>query len=145
VDITTKYVPASLVTVSRMLDEFIPWRLGMNCVCTRTDTRTTMSEGTDRRFDLRSGEIRKSGRVLTKEEREGILSERKGVLDGSRDEAYVIRIQRDGGRYFSCWKYDLSYGTQVRVCDEVEILTWFRHNANEQVSSNTELYGSNRI
>jgi len=143
-DITAKYISASLVTVSRMFDPFIPWRLAVNRVCTRTDTKTTTSEGADRWFNSRSGEMRKIGRVLTKEEREGILNEWKGFVDGSVDETYVIRIQRDV-RYFSCWAYAISYRTQVDVCDGVEVLTWTHRNPSEQVSSNTELRDSNCI
>jgi len=100
VDITAKYIPASLVAVSRMFDLFIPWCLAMNRFCTRTDTKTTTSEGADRWFNSRSGEIRKSGRVLTKEEREGILKEYSGFAGDSR-EGCVIRIQRDV-RHFPC-------------------------------------------
>jgi len=108
IDIAAKYIPASLVTVSRMFDAFTPWRLAMSRVCTRTDTRTTMSEGTDMWFNLRNGKMRRSDRVLTKEEREGTLNEWKGFVNGKRDETHVIRIQRDL-RYFSCWKYPLNY------------------------------------
>jgi len=43
-DITVKYIAVSLVTVSRMFDPFIHWRLGMSRVCARTATKTTMSE-----------------------------------------------------------------------------------------------------
>ena len=46
VDITTKYTSASLVTLSRMLDLFIPLRVEMaGFVCTMIDTKTTMSIG----------------------------------------------------------------------------------------------------
>ena len=78
-DITAKYIPASLVTVSRIFDLLIPWRLNaMNCVCMRTNARTRTSKGTDRGLSSRNGEIRKSGGMVTKEERENHPKHRYG-------------------------------------------------------------------
>jgi len=91
-----------------------------------------------------SGEIRKSGRVLTKEEREGTLKECGGFAVERRDETCVIRIQRDL-KDFSYWKYALNYGTRVYVCDGVQVLTWNSRTPNDHVNSNTELHGANCI
>jgi len=56
VDITTKYISVSLVNVSRRLDLFTPLCVGvMSFVCTRKDTKTTASTGTDGWFNSRNG------------------------------------------------------------------------------------------
>jgi len=93
---------------------------------------------------LRSGDIRNHDGALTKEEREGKLKESKGFVDDNLEEAYAIRIQRDG-EYLSCCKYALSYGTWACVCDGVEVLTWTRRGQNGKVNSDTELHGGNCI
>jgi len=76
VDITAKYIFVSLATVSIMLDVFIPWYIDeKSCVCTRTNTKTVTSAVTVRWLNSRNRETRKSGRVVTKEEREGNLKD----------------------------------------------------------------------
>jgi len=62
VDITTKYISASLETVSRILDALTPRCVDlMSRVCANINTKTIRSKETDGRFDSRNGEIRKSG------------------------------------------------------------------------------------
>lgn len=61
VDIKAKYVTASLVTVPRIFEVFVPWCVDtMSCVCIRTNTRTKTSMGTDGWFNLRNGEVGKN-------------------------------------------------------------------------------------
>jgi len=143
VDITTKYISASLVTVARILDPFIPLCGGaMSFVCTRTDMKTTTSTGTDGGFNSGNGRIRKSGGVLTKDDREGHLKDCKGFDIDRPGKTQAIRIQRNL-RYLPCWKYALSYGTRAYVCDVVEVLTWTYYRPSDQENSNTELRGGN--
>ena len=53
---TTKYIPASLVTASRILGIPTPGCDDLtSCVCTVTSTKTAMSKGTGGRFNSRNG------------------------------------------------------------------------------------------
>jgi len=62
VDTMTKYISASLETVSRMLDALTPWCVDlMSRAFTKTNMKTKTSKRTDRRFNSTEEEIRKSG------------------------------------------------------------------------------------
>lgn len=79
VDITAKYIPASLMTVLRIFEKFIPWCLDAMCfVSTRTNAKTKRSRETDKWFNSRNGEIRKSDEMLTEGDVEGKLKDDEG-------------------------------------------------------------------
>ena len=71
---TTKYIPVSRLTLSRMLGTFTPGYIDlMSRNCTMTSTKVVMSEGTDGSV-LGKG-VRKNNELLTKRESEGYLSD----------------------------------------------------------------------
>ena len=93
-DITTKYITASLLTVPRILDRFTPGCIDlMCCTCTMTNAKTATSKGMDGRFKSGNGGVERSDRMLTKDEREGCLSDYRG--SSKIRETQVIRIQRN--------------------------------------------------
>ena len=70
--IATKYISASLLTVSRMLGTFTPRYVDlMRRICTTTKTKTAMSMRTG---SLRNRGGRKSDGIHTKGKREGHLN-----------------------------------------------------------------------
>ena len=79
-DMTAKYTLESLPTVLRILGTSIPGCIDLTSrICTMTNAKTVMSEGTGGWFNSRNGgRIRKSDEVLTKDEREAYLSDYRG-------------------------------------------------------------------
>jgi hypothetical protein len=121
VDMTTKYITASLVIVSRMLETFIPRFLDLSIrVCTSTRTKTATSTGTDGALNRRnSAAIRGNGNILAKGERQGHLDDWDSCLNARK--TYVIQGQRNCG-HEGCLK---SFFQEPEcMLDGVEVLAW---------------------
>lgn len=99
---SAKYIPASLLMVSRMLDRPIPRFIDFMILFSITaKPKTVISFGTDRRAIAVSDGSRKSDRMPTEDKREEQLNNREVLLNVGKTQ--MIRIQ--GSReYCRCRK-----------------------------------------
>lgn len=134
---TAKYIPASLLTVLRILRTFTPLCNDlMSRICATMRAKTTMSDGTDELLSSDNGGLGRPGQHLPKAREmdiKVIVQPLAVLVKHIWYKARGITVIRPGE------KCPPSVPELERLCAEAEVLTGVHCSANEYVHSNGEL------